>query len=463
MADRDKDSTEGLRPEAVPGSGENGSGSHDSTDTGGGIGDELDGEDIDGGFSLRSLRTFTSLRNPVFRLFFVASLAQMAAMNIQMFSRSLLVYRLTESATLLGVLGVAFGGPMLAVSLYGGVIADRVEKKHIILAGYGGAGVLALALAIALAMGYMTPEDPGSWWLLFLASAGQGAIGGLMMPARQAIIPEIVGEEQLLNAISLRTFAMNFNRLVMPAVAGVFISLFDFAAVFFAMAGLYAVGFLLMWRMPRTGVITLERGGTLSQIKDGLLYLRRNKTILVVLGYSLVSIILSMPIIRLLPLWEGILSIDAAGLGLLMSFSGVGALVGSLVLASLPNRKRGLLLLLGGIISGAALISFSFSGFWFPASAFAMAAGSMLFVGIGQTTRMSLGNTLVQYYSEPDYRGRVMSFYMMNISLTQFTTLFVGMAADEVGGEWTIGTLAIVLLVFSSAALLFLPRLRHLD
>jgi MFS family permease len=287
-----------------------------------------------------------------------------------------------------------------------------------------------------------------------------------MMPARQAIIPEIVGEEQLLNAISLRTFGMNFNRLVMPAVAGYFISLFDFATIFFTMAGLYVVGIILMYRMPRTGTMRIERSeenGTLSQIKDGISYLRYNKIILVVLGYSLFSVMLSMPLVRLLPMWEEILSIDAAGLGLLMSFSGIGALVGSLVLASLPNKKRGLLLLAGGIVSGVALISFSFAGFWFPASAFAVAASAIFFVGIGQTTRMSLGNTLVQYYSEPDYRGRVMSFFMMNISLTQFSTLLVAMMADQVGGEWAVGALAIVLLVFSSLALFFMPRLRRLD
>jgi MFS family permease len=421
---------------------------------------------MEGGFSFRNLRTFNSLRNPVFRLFFMASLAQMAAMNMQMFSRSLLVYRLTESATLLGLIGVAFGAPMFLVSLYGGVIADRFEKKYIIIAGYAAAGVMALVIAITLAIGYVTAENPSSWWVLFLASAGQGAIMGIMMPARQAIIPEIVGEEQLLNAISLRTFGMNFNRLVMPAVAGYFISLFDFATIFFTMAGLYVVGILLMYRMPRTGTMNIERverGSTLSQIKDGISYLRHNRTILVVLGYSLFSVMLSMPLIRLLPMWEDILSIDAAGLGLLMSFSGIGALVGSLVLASLPNKKRGLLLLVGGIVSGVALISFSFAGFWFPASAFAVAAASIFFVGIGQTARMSLGNTLVQYYSEPDYRGRVMSFFMMNISLTQFSTLLVAMMADQTGGEWAVGVLAIALLVFSFLALLSLPRIRRLD
>ena len=183
---------------------------------------------------------FRSLKNPVYRLYFGGLVGQFAAMNMQMVTRGFLVYHLTGSAVILGGLTLAATIPMLLLSLFGGVIADRVQKKYVMLIGQASSAVVALGVGVTLTLGYMSPEHPGSWWILIVAGVLQGTITGLMMPSRQAFLPQIVGGEELMNAISLNTMGMNTLRLLAPMLAGFLIGdAFNFEAVYYVMAGLY--------------------------------------------------------------------------------------------------------------------------------------------------------------------------------------------------------------------------------
>ena len=176
---------------------------------------------IKGRFSqLVNLRTFNSLKVRDFRFFWGATLCQMASMNMQIVARSLLIYRLTDSATMLGLMSLCHALPMLFLSLFGGVIADRIQKKYVVLAGQAGSAVVSLVIALTLMSGYLSDVNAGSWWVLAVAAVFQGTIMGLMMPSRQAMVPELVGEEQLLNAISLSNVGTSSIRCIAPAVAG---------------------------------------------------------------------------------------------------------------------------------------------------------------------------------------------------------------------------------------------------
>ena len=174
-----------------------------------------------GGLNIRNLRTFSSLKNGQFRLYYGAMLGQMAAMNMQMIVRSLLIFRITGSATYLGLLALANASPMLALSLFGGVLADRVAKKQVLIGGQAVSGILTLAVAICLSRGILTEE---TWWILLVAAVGQGIVMALMMPARQAMIFDIVGGSQLMNAVALNTLGMNALRLIAPATSGFLIA-----------------------------------------------------------------------------------------------------------------------------------------------------------------------------------------------------------------------------------------------
>jgi len=407
---------------------------------------------------LRDAGTFRSFKNPIYRLFYGGMMGQMAAMNMQMLARSLLIWRLTGSAALLGAMSLANALPMLFLSLFGGAIADRVQKKYVLLIGQAGSAIISLGIALSLSLGYLSPERAGSWWILIVASLFQGTIMGLMMPSRQAIIREIVSGEDLMNAISLNTMGMNALRLFAPALTGFLIDAFDFQAVYYAMTGMYFMAVVFIAFMPRTSTITTRDRNALADIKEGINYIRHETTIILILLFTLAAVILSMPYMLLMPIFaDDILKVGATGMGILMSVSGVGAIIGSVALASLPNKKRGLMLIVSALILGAALVGFSFSTSWY------LSLGLLAIVGLGQTGRMTLANTLLQYYTEDEYRGRVMSIYIMEFGLTSFATFAAGVLTETIGVQWAVGGFAIVLVFLSILALPFVPRLRRLD
>ena len=148
-------------------------------------------------------QTFAALKLPAYRIFFGALLMQMTAMNMQMVARSWFMYELTGSAVMLGAVGLGSALPMLTVSLFGGVLADRIRKKSILVAGQFASALVALGIAISITVGAI------SWIHLFVAALLQGLVLALMMPARQALIYELVGENTLMNAIALNAAAGN--------------------------------------------------------------------------------------------------------------------------------------------------------------------------------------------------------------------------------------------------------------
>jgi len=409
-------------------------------------------------FYPQNIRTFTSLKNPVFRLYYMGILGQRASMNMQLIARSLLVWRITGSGTILGLMQMFNALPILFLSLFGGILSDRIQKKYIILVGLVVSAAVSLSVALSLTFGYLSVDKADSWWILGVTSLLQGCVMGLMVPSRQAIIPEMVSDEDLMNAVSLDSLGMNVLRLTAPALTGFIIAGFDFAAVYYAMTAMYAIGAVFISFMPLTRRLVSGGNQALADIAGGFKYLKRNPTISILLIFTLFVVVLSMPYMALLPIFtDTILGVGASGMGVLVSISGFGAMVGALVFASLPNRKRGLMLISGCLILGLALIGFSFSDTWTASLIL------IIFVGLGQTARMTLGNTLIQYYVDDEYRGRVLSIYVMEFGLTSFGSAGAGVLSDAIGAPWALGSFAIALAVISFLTLLFVPRLRNLD
>ncbi|GAF85204.1 unnamed protein product, partial [marine sediment metagenome] len=167
---------------------------------------------------------------------------------------------------------------------------------------------------------------------------------------------------------------------------------------------------------------------------------------------------LGMPFIQLLPMFTtGIFNMGASGMGILITVSGVGAILGSFVIASLANRNRGRLLLIFTLIMSAALLGFAFSRWWY------LSLLLMMFVGAGHTVQIALGNSLIQYYADASYRGRVLSFFIMGFGLGSLGAFFAGITAEGIGVQWAIGGMALILLVITSMMFFMVPRLRKLD
>ncbi len=424
------------------------------------------------------LKVFASLKVPAYRLYFGALLGQMAAMNMQMVARSWFMYELTDRASMLGLSALAGAVPLLGLSLFGGVLADRVSKKYVMIVGQLLSALVALGIAISISLGAI------SWVHLIVAGILQGTVMSLMMPSRQAIIFELVGEDALMNAIALNAAAMNLLRLLAPAFAGFFIAIWSIEGVYYMMAAFYITGFLFIIRLPRTEAVEENDGepsGAFSDVLDGLRYIRNHADILIILVLTLFAVILSMPYFFLLPVFtreilfvnvdnlgrltslplvgELItnLSQSSARQGLLISISGTGALVGSFIVASMSNKRRGLLLLISVLIVAITLVVFSFT------QSYLMALIIFIPLGFGQTGRMALSNTLLQTLTEDAYRGRVMSVYMMEFGVMSVGVFVVGVLADYIGIQWAVGGAAIILVFISLYFLLFTSRIRNLD
>jgi MFS family permease len=412
-----------------------------------------------GNFASSYLRkTFVSFKNPVYRLYYLSMVGHWSSMNMQMMARNLLVYRISDSPAILGVLALANAIPMILVTLPGGVIADRIQKKVVIQLGQASSALISLAVTITLFLGYLSPEHPESWWVLVVSGALQGAVLGFIMPSRSAIISEIVGPEHLMNAISLNNLGMNVFRILSPALAGFLVDVFDFWVVYAIMTVMIVMSFVCILFVPHTSSPAAQGRNSLEDVLEGWRYIRGEKTILIVLIFTVIATILGAPYTQLLPIFtEDILKISATGLGVLMMVSGIGAMIGSFILAALPNRGRGKIMLAYGLVMAMVLAGFSFS------KHLSLSLFLSIFIGLGSSGQMALGNSLVQYYSDATYRGRVMSFFMLGFGFSSLGAFFAGILAEGIGATWSVGSLAIVLLIFTLAVTFVTPRIRKLD
>ncbi len=394
----------------------------------------------------------------MYRRYFAAMLAQMAALNMQMFARSLLVYRLTGSLAILGGMAAANAIPLLVLSLFGGVIADRFQKKYVVMVGHGVSALMSLAVALLIGSGYLSQTNDGSWWVLMAASAVQGAVMGLTMPSRESLIREIVPVEEVLNAISLNSMGMHAFRLFGPALTGFIVLNYGFETVYQVMAGSYLVAAVLIVILPRTSTGVITRESVSTSIKQGFIYLRGETTMIFTMGFFLFAVVLSMPYTMLMPAFaDDVLKVGTEGMAMLMVFSGIGAVAVALVLASLPNKRRGLMLLVGSLVLSLALVVFAFSESW------PLSLGMMVIVGAAQGVQMTMVGAIIQYYVDPRYLGRVMSIMMMQFGFVNFGIFAAGLIAEATSVQVAVGGFAIGLVVLTLAMLAFAGRLRRLD
>lgn len=403
-------------------------------------------------------RTFTSLHDRDFRWFFIALLSQNAAMNIQLLARGYLVYELTGSYAALGVVALVHAMSMLVLSPYGGLLADGRSKRVVLQAGQSAAAVQAAAVGALLLFDVLRYEH------LLLAALAQGITTGLMMPSRQSMAPEIVGRARLMNAVSLNTAGMNVMRLLGPALAGIMLAIFDAELVYFTMSGLFALSVLTLARVPRRAPDTVAGAGTASpaqavrDLRDGLAYIWRTPVVLQLLIITFITSLLAMPYIRLLPGFVAdVLDGGATELGFLFSVAGAGSLLGALVLASLPPRRRGVILLASTVGMAVSLVAFSSSSILWVSFV------TMFAVGVGSAGRQALSNVLIQLEVEDAYRGRVMSVWLMQVGMMSLGAFIIGVSAEFVGPQVALGGAAALLIVLGIAVYLFVPRIRTLD
>ncbi len=411
-----------------------------------------------GGGGRLARTTFASLSEPAFRWFFLGQMGQSGAMQLQQLLRGYLIFQLTGSFAALGLMSLAQAVPMLALSLPGGILADRLPRKHIVQAGQVVNVANAVVLAAIVAGGWLRVEH------LIASAAVQGVVMSLMMPARQSMIPDIIPAGRLTNAIALNSAGMQSMRLFAPAAGGALTAWAGADWGYGVTAALYLVAILGIMPIPTRLTHPAGHGGAgrarsaTGDALDALRYIAGEPTIRTLLAVNLVTVVLAMPYIIILPGFvETVFGGGAGSLGFLLSITGIGSLGGSLAVASLPDRHRGLLLMASSLLTGVSLFFFAVS------SVFWLSSLILIVVGVGTAVRLSLSNVLVQAYVEERYRGRVLSIYMTQFSLLFIGAFFIGVLAEWFGVQRVMAGVSLALVVTSAVVIAFVPRMRELD
>jgi MFS family permease len=400
-----------------------------------------------------SSSVFRAFQHRNYRIFFAGQLVSLIGTWMQSVAQMWLVYRLTGSAVLLGTVGFASQIPVFLLSPLGGVLADRRERRRILLATQTASMLLALALAVLTLSGRIQV-----WQVLGLAAL-LGVANGFDIPTRQAFVVELVGRRDLINAIALNSSMFNGARIVGPAVAGVVVAAVGEGWCFLGNAVSYiaVIMGLLVLRLPLRPETSRSVASPVAQILEGWRFVARTapiRALLLLIG--LVSLT-GMPYAVLMPVVaEDVLHAGARGLGLLMGASGTGALLGALVLAR-RTSLRGLetWVAFAALGFGVALIAFSFSReFW-------LSVALLVPVGFAMLLQMSSSNTLIQSMVPDELRGRVMSVYsMMFMGMAPVGSLFAGTVAEELGAPATVAIGGLVCIAGALTFRVHLPQFR---
>ena len=404
----------------------------------------------------RRVRTFDSFHEPAFRWFFVSTLGQMYSAIGQMFVRTFLVYELTESYAAVGLVALVGGAVQFLLGPYGGVLADRFPKKTVTQAFQFVGFLNAFIIGTLAVLGIL------EFWHLLISAVSQGILVALMVPARQAMVSEIVSEERIMNGVALNTAAMNMMQFGAPLIGGALLATLGAGVTFYSMAGCYALAMVTMLPIPTVAAQAGRgRGGVreaFRDIADGFRYIARHRALRMILFLSFCISVLGTPFQGLLPGFvQDAFDAGPALAALFMTFSAIGAFLAALIIASLRRSGRGKLLVLMGIFVGGATLGIAVSPWiW-------LSLPIMILMGIGQSGRMTMGSALIQEQAEPAYRGRAMSVLMMQFALMQGGVFVLGIAAELVGVRLAVFAVAVVLLGVLALFSAFSPTLRRLQ
>jgi MFS family permease len=380
----------------------------------------------------------SSFASPDFRWLMVSIIAGTTANWMEIIVRSIIVYDLTGSPLMLGVVNAFKALPMLVMGFLGGVLADRMNRKTILVASQLASGGIAASLGFLLVTGHIQV------WHFLVTSFLEGMIASVQQPARQALVPSVVPREHLLNAVTLSGSTWNLSRIVGPALAGGAAALAGPASALFLESGLYLVG---SWAIQRVAALARNRvsadapeggagrrwsgrrpsraGGWLEAFR-GYGYLRENPVVGWLAVLALVPIFFSLANQALAPVFaKDVLNLGAGGVGILLAAPGVGSIAATVIIASAEEvPHKGLVTLAGVVVLGVATMIYGLS------SSLWLSVGSLILHGFAMTAYRAVNQTLLQIHTPDEYRGRVMAVWAADRGLHPVSTLAITSATQ---------------------------------
>jgi MFS family permease len=401
----------------------------------------------------RSLNPFRALQlHRNFRLFWTGQTISLIGTWMGQVGQGWLALELTNSPFFVGLVAAASSFPVLLFSLYGGVVADRRSKLRIVIVCQALLLLEAAALWWFTWTGRMTTD-----WLLWLVTLG-GVVAAFEIPARQALTVDLVSREDLVDAIALNSGGFNLARIIGPSIAAIVLAQLGLAWCFginalsyFAVLGSLALVRLPAWTPVQHLVSPFE------QLKQGLQYIRNTRAVSGLMGVIAIYSIFGFQYLTMMPVVaRDLLGTGASGYGALLTFVGVGALTGALLLAALgPRIGRGRLFTSTAFVFALLTILFSF------VRSVPLAAVVLLFLGLTMLINGALANGILQTVVPDELRGRVMATYVfVYVGFTPIGSFIAGVVARAVGVEWAIFSGGVVMLAYFTWAFWKYPEIR---
>jgi MFS family permease len=397
--------------------------------------------------------TFSALRHHNYRLFWTAQGLSVIGITMEFVALGWLVYQLTGSAFSLGLTGLAQAGPRIAFTLVGGAVADRVDRRKLLIA------VQATVAALYLLLATLVVLEVVQVWHVWVLAFVLGALRAFDNPSRQAIVPLLVSKEEIPSAVAIGNLAWEVPRLVGPATAGVLISLIGLGPTFYVAAVGFVLSMLMYSAMRVRRAEAAAAGSFLHDIGDGLDFVRRNELFGAFMGLVFFNSIFGMSYQLLMPVFaRDILRVGSEGLGFLQTAIGAGAILGSLAAAKQAQAgHRGLRALTGAAIFGGLIVAFAWS------QSFPLSLGLMFLMGVASSFYMITISTTLQVLVPNEYRGRVMGLWSLTFSLVPLGGTIGGSIAEFVGVPAAVSLGGVLVTTMALLTGMLLPRVRNLD
>ena len=406
-------------------------------------------------FSIIIHRTFASLKHPNYRLWFAGQLVSLVGTWMQSTAQGYLIYDLTHSAAYLGYVGFASGLPTVLLTLYGGVVADRVPRRTLLIITQIYMMLLAAALAALVFTNLIQP-----WHILVLAFL-LGIGNSFDAPARQSFVVELVGHDDLANAIALNSSMFTTANAVGPAVAGLTYAAVGPAWCFSinAVSFLAVIGALSLMRL-KLGLIEISRKPAIKAMGEAFHFIKSKRTIILLFATVFVVGMFGMSLMSLMPAWAvDVLKGDVKTNGWLLSARGVGALIGALTVAAFSARSvRGKLWSIGSMLLPLLMLVFSFMRI------VPLSLAALILVGWAFMTVMNTSNALVQLRVPDNLRGRVMGIYtLLFFGAMPIGSLLLGWLTDKVSAPFAVWVASSALFIYFAFIWIRYPEVRKLE
>jgi MFS family permease len=395
----------------------------------------------------------SALGYPHFRYFWLGQIASVLGQNMEFVAQSWLVLELTGSPLMLGLTGLSRSIPAIGLNLVGGAIADRADRSTLLRL------TQAAQACILATQGLLVVTGSVRVWHVLLCAFLLGVVRAFDQPSRQAILPSLVPQGELVNAVALAGSVWNLTRLVGPACAGVLVALYGMGPTYFVACAGFLIFFVLLLFIPGDKPLSASQPrGFLGDLLGGLTFIRTHEIFYMLIGMTFLGSIFGSSYQTMLPYFaRHILDVGSPGLGLLQSCSGVGALAGAFLVATCARyRYKGRLVLAGAAAFGLLLVGFALSA-WFPLSLVLI-----MCMSFANQTYMTTVNVALQARLPNEFRGRVMGIFGLTYTLTPLGGTFAGTMAEFTSVPWAVALSGLLLTVIVITCALKSPALRRL-